>query len=85
MPPPLRAFAEYLKKLQLTLTKLMLLFRQLSRLYFEIKKLKTGYFVAMATNEWGSAWLKNIIKVILFLGFLLILNYFKSDDGETWK
>ena len=52
----------------------------------EIKKLKTGYLLLPIGNQLMRKCLarKHDQSGIFCYYFLLILTYFKSDDGETW-
>ena len=69
----------------------MSLFRQLTRISFEVKNLKTGYFL-LPTN-WGGGGGGGVLGVLarkhdhsgtFSYYFLLILSFIKSDDGGSW-
>ena len=51
------------------------------------KKLKTGYFLLPIGNQLMRKCLARKHDqrgIFLLLLYLLILSYFRSDDGETW-
>ena len=53
----------------------------------EIKKLKTGYLLLPIGNQLMRKCLArkhDQSGIFCYYYFLLVLSYFKSDDGETW-
>ena len=87
-PPTPKIFAKYLKNGSTYFHQAYatLAFEQFPRISFEIGKLKTGYFLLPIGNQLMRECLagKHDQSSIFSYYFLLIPNFFKSDDGETW-